>query len=182
MRFYFKISVFLFFFLLSFNSDLLGQTATAESQITEADTLLKKAQTISDSGKYLESIPYVEQAQLLYQKEENWEKYVECLIIIARNLQGAQKIALQSLTIDQAIREARKYLRDDHPLLSKIFQQKGEIYIEAGQLDSAKLVLQKAISIGEKSKAWEDVAWALIIYSVANFYEEDFSSLGKKSG
>ena len=132
------LSRFLFcIFLLFYNIRISGQTSGTDHIKLQADSLIQKAKELQEKTEFTEAIFFLEKAQVIYKKTENWEDYVTTFITIFDYLAGYADMPTRLYTIDQTLLNAEKYLSKDHPLKVEALWKKGEIYIALGKLDSA---------------------------------------------
>ena len=119
------------------------------------------------------AIQLTQEAQFTFQQAENWESYINCFNQVARFLEGAPDPKERDSILQQAIVQGQQHLGPDHALIGDAFQQRGEVFISLGQIDSVYYYLDKAIPIFEKNEELESLCWAIIIKGVTYYRAGD---------
>ncbi len=154
-------------------SNLTGQAGGHVLDAREGAIYLQQADSLYEKGQTERAMTLVEKAQTIFEDTEHWEEYVKCFLKIAE-LFAATDSEKRAQALDQMLLAAKKHLPEGHQYQLEALRSKGEFFIDASQLDSAKIMLSAAIDLGRKSEQWEELTWALIIKGVVAYYEEDF--------
>jgi CHAT domain-containing protein/tetratricopeptide (TPR) repeat protein len=168
--------IVLFSILLSCSLSLSSQDHTEvvrESSMRQdtilANTYIKTFEQLSGEGAYTASVPYMEQAQVLYQKHQLWEKYIESLL----------ELAYVSSYIDEhqqlkyamaALSHAKHHLEPQHVFTARAYKQIGEVKFVFEELDSSNYYYAQAAPIFEKAADWDNLAWCKILTALNYYY------------
>ena len=137
------LSILLFLLIcprLSFTQGITVDTALANSYF-------EKANIYKDSSQYDSAIVYFEKASVLYQKHEQWRKY---LISETKHGECYQKLWQLDNSIEKiksAIESTLKHLDEIDTIFSEAYHYSGLAYVYKSQLDSAIYCWKKALEI-----------------------------------
>lgn len=143
------VFIILSIFLLSNKTDIYSQNKDGiphNNNSVQFDDLTK-AQKFQEAAKYDSSIIYFEKARSNFEREKNWEGYIECSIQIAENLINKGEYNSASEVLDQAVEIGINELSESHPVMAPLYNMFGKVYRKKGEIDKSFDYFDKALSI-----------------------------------
>ncbi len=179
VKFSFQLGLVFLNLILLTPFPLCGQGVLDSLFFSEMDSLYYNQQ-----GE--QAIQLTTEAQQRFKLAGEWESYINCFNQIARYLENDPNLDERKKVLHQAVTEGGNYLGTGHSLMGSVYQQKGELFIQLSELDSANVYLDKAISIFAKNHELESQCWALIVkgvgfYQYGRFKESESVLLGALS-
>ncbi len=172
------VSIFLCFhsnFCCAFNSSFT-------QNLSEKDTLppysyLQKAAFLQKNDSLEKAILYIQHAQRIYQKKQEWSAYIDCIPMLVDSYIESDLIEKGKEAVDLALLMAKKHLYEKHPSLGNVFKYKSELYLYELQLDSSEYYLHRAIDVFICEKDWKNYGWSKALTGIIAFYTEDYSNM-----
>ena len=138
--------------------------AQSPTDTTQAYQYYQTADSLSEQGRYEEAITQFKQAEDIYQKAEDWERYVACLNNIAFNFCMIGDLDSATTIVHHALQLSKRYLNDSHSEFAKIEDVLGIIEEYKGQIFTALKHYRKALQIRKSHYSDDNL-------EIANSYE-----------
>ncbi len=167
------------FFVFTFSSFTIANSLFIEdtTALYPPHVYLQKADSLTRITDLEKAIVYLQKAQSIYQKQMQWDAYVDCTSLLIRLYQDTHNIERFQKDIAFAMQIGKRYLHDNHPSMGEIYKQKAELFSGSLQLDSIDVYINKAIDIFVCEKNWEQYAWSKSLIGILAFYVGNYNKM-----
>jgi len=175
-----------FYLLFLFFTLLYPLTSVAqvekEAIIANQDTsfawqLWKEAKQLHEEDQEHSAIQKAQQARAIFEANQAWDKAIQCWQLIARCYDYLEDLSQSNQALDKAASIAQRYLPAKHYLRGYTFQQKAELFIQLGKLDSAMTYFTNAIDILKASDKHKNLVWSTMLAGLVSYYQLDFARM-----
>jgi CHAT domain-containing protein/Tfp pilus assembly protein PilF len=119
----------------------------APSPVTAAQDHLARGKEAREAGEYARAQEEYETATALFEKEQNWEGYVQALNGVGAALRGQGDNETAFDHLDLALATARERLGSSHPAIASTYQEIGSTKLETGRPREALEHYGKALEL-----------------------------------
>lgn len=116
---------------------LLHLQSYGQSSAITADQLFEEAEKHLLYGRHYESVEDLENAAILYQQAENWERLVQCKNKISENLSAQFELEKAEKAVNEALSLVEQYLTPNHLEEASAINNLGNIMYLKGQHEKA---------------------------------------------
>lgn len=121
----------------------LGQT---NNELKKADEIFDKAMEVLESPDYEKSLPYFEEAALIYKKNNDWAKYINSQNFKGKILIEQQKYK-EALSVSLSLLHEAQHINPNDIMLGKLYGTIALAYDYSNVFDSALKYHHKALKI-----------------------------------
>jgi CHAT domain-containing protein/lipopolysaccharide biosynthesis regulator YciM len=145
-----KLFIASVFIIITFRSECLFAFRTAAPDSSQADKYYQKADMFWKNVKYDSSNFYYNKAAELYEKSDNWKKYIDCRKNMGTNFRykGNYNEAFDNL--NKALNSLAYIEGNNDSLRAELYNSFGSIYYEMGKYDKAFKYYKDMLDINEK--------------------------------
>ena len=137
-------------------------TKPVEPEIADtlkAGRILSDQAMLVETGKsYLASLEKVEIAKLIFQKNRQWKKHIECSILQAK-ISEYYSYEMEVQYAEKALDILSNHLPEEKGLYAKAWYQKAEGLMGQGLTDSSIYYFSLAIPVFQQFHQWEDLVY-----------------------
>lgn len=171
-------------FVIVHNHSAIPQTSSISksnnSPLELAQSWRDKAGDFQNMTQYDSAFFYLIKAQNLYKEEGLRAHYISCFNWIAVNYSLSQQYEKSLEYAEKTIQEFDKQENISDSILAKAYQQKAEVFLALGNLDSSLHFFQAANKRYVNTEKWENYAFTHIGAAVNHFHLAQYAQMEKE--